>query len=529
MVTLGNSSNKDIQDVERDGQSSHDREADERTSLLHEHRPPPNRDGYLDPDDPAVSPYNLWTVRVLRYLTLFFFLLNFVWWVLLLVSIFVSPPGLHTRGSGFFDFAFVTLTGGNLLVALLFFAEPSKAMRSLLGVVSFILLVDVIIIVSVTKVRQEEGPVGIASVVWTCVVALWCIGTDNVVASAKKEEEERLTGREETRRTLKQWLEVLFGTIILSVFVVIAVLMTGTLIIRARDASLEMSGERYRVDGGKFSVHLACVGNVTHKDGKRVPTILLESGENPSEAAFEPWLYSTLNNKTIHRYCYWDRPGYAWSDNAPSPHSAGMSARILSETLARAGEEGPWVLVSAGYGSIVSRIFASIHMHEVLGLLLVDPLHEDLLHRVGAPRRGFLLWAHGIISPLGLYRIPGALFNGRTREDRVYGVSAYQGGKLIKARLQENLVADSLTKNDIGSARAILDKKTPVVVVTSGIEAKTDRDWEKKQQDLSTISRNLVDWTVVNKAPHEVWQTFEGREAMEKGLKALMAATKPSK
>jgi DNA-binding transcriptional regulator YiaG len=166
-------------------------------------------------------------------------------------------------------------------------------------------------------------------------------------------------------------------------------------------------------------------------------------------------------------------------------------------------------------------------MHEVLGMMLVDPLHEDLLHRVGSPHRGFLLWGHGIISPLGLYRIPGALFYGRTREDRVYGVSAYQSGKLIKARLQENLVADSLTKNDISSARAIMDKKTPLVVITSGIEARTDQDWERKQEDLTGISKNLVEWTVVNKAPHEVWKTYEGRVAMEKGLKNLMAAVKP--
>jgi hypothetical protein len=30
-------------------------EANERTALLDRQRPPPNQDGYLDPDDPAVS------------------------------------------------------------------------------------------------------------------------------------------------------------------------------------------------------------------------------------------------------------------------------------------------------------------------------------------------------------------------------------------------------------------------------------------------------------------------------------------
>jgi pimeloyl-ACP methyl ester carboxylesterase len=286
-----------------------------------------------------------------------------------------------------------------------------------------------------------------------------------------------------------------------------------------------MYGDRYPVDGAKYEVHFACVGNVTHtKAGKRTPTILLEAGEDPLEYDFEHWAYSSWNNGTISRYCYWDRPGYAWSDNAPSPHSAGMSATALSETLALAGEEGPWILVSAGYGSIVSRIFASIHSRDIVGIMMVDPLHEDLLHRIGSTGRGFLIWAQGIISPLGLYRIPGAMFGGRSREDRVYGRQAYTGGKMIKAHLQENLVAESLTKNEVASARNIQHKSTPLVVVSSGIKSRSDREWERKQEDLTRITDHLLSWTVVNRAPHQVWKTYEGRKAMEKGLAKLVAA-----
>ncbi|KAK4920130.1 hypothetical protein LTR66_016750, partial [Elasticomyces elasticus] len=124
------------------------REATERTRLLPANPRPPHSDGYLDPDDPAVSPYNLWTVRFLRYLTILFLIITFLWWGLLLVSIFVSPPYLHTRGSGFFDFAFTTLAAGNLLVALLFFSAPSKAMRIASAIIALVLFVDAIIIVA---------------------------------------------------------------------------------------------------------------------------------------------------------------------------------------------------------------------------------------------------------------------------------------------------------------------------------------------------------------------------------------------
>lgn len=443
--------------------------------------------------------------------------------MLLLVSIFVSPPGLHTRGSGFFDFSYTTLTLGNLLVAVLFFVTPSKGMRISTAVQAVLLLIDLILIVAVARIRAEESWPGIASIVWATLIAAWCLMVDRVVAWGKKEEEERLTGRPETRRTLREWVAVLIATIIIIVYAVIVVLMTATLILRARDATLGFEGSRIRVDGDKYEVHLACMGNVTYdSDGNRNPTLLLEAGEGPAEYDFEHFAYNAFQNGTIDRYCYWDRPGYGWSDNAPSPHSAGMSADALSEALAIEGEEGPWVLVSAGYGSVVSRIFSARHVRNIAGIMLVDPLHEDLLHRIGSPGRGFLLWGWGVISPLGIQRIIGALFMGRTREDRVYGRSAYQGGKFIKAQLQENLVADSLSKNEVTSARTIQSPDVPLVVISSGISNRRDSEWERKQKDLTTLTNNLISWDVVNKAPHEVWKTYDGRAIMEKRLAEIL-------
>lgn len=460
----------------------------------------------------------------MRYLTILFLIVSFLWWVLLLVSIFVSPPGFNSRGSGFFDFAYTCLTIGNLLVATIFFVTPAKGLRITTAIIAVLLAVDMIIILAVPRLRLEEGWIGIASVVWAFLMAVWCILTDRVVAYGKKEEEERLTGRAETRRTLKEWLAVLAATVLTVVFIIIVILMTATLGIRTRDSTLKMYGDRVLVDGDKYAVHIACVGTVSETDGQKDPTVLLEGGEDPLEYDLEHWAYSSYKNGTISRYCYWDRPGYAFSDNAPSPHSAGMSADALSEALAKQGEEGPWILVSAGTGSIVSRIFSSRHMKQVVGLLMIDPYHEDLLHRIGNPSRGFLLWAWGIISPLGTVRLVGALFKGRTREDRVYGRNAYQSGKFIKAQLQENLIADSLTKNEVVSARNIQSSETPLAIVSSGIEVRRDSEWERKQKDLTTLTDNLIGWDVVNRAPHQVWQTLEGRTAMEKRLRQLVKA-----
>lgn len=400
-------------------------------------------------------------------------------------------------------------------------------MRVCQGVIALLLLTDLIIIVSVERLRNEEGPPGIASVVWAALMCIFCVASDRVVAWGKREEEERLTGRPETRRTLKEWLAVLTATIILAVYIVIAVLLTATLILRATDAGLELAGQRIYVDDNKYEVHLACVGNETNTAGKKVPTILLEAGEYPSEYKFENWIYNAYQNGTIDRYCYWDRPGYAWSDNAPSPHSAGMSADNLAEALAIAGEQGPWVLVSAGYGSIVSRIFQSRHFRDVTGLMIIDGLHEDLLYRIASPSNGFMLWGWGVISPLGIQRLAGAIFKGRGSADRVWGQSAYQNGKFIKAQLQESLVADTLTKSEVRTARTISgESEIPLVVISSGISVRRDKEWESRQKDLTLLTKNLLSWDEVNKAPHEVWTTFNGRQVMEERLGELVKASK---
>ena len=295
-------------------------------------------------------------------------MVTFLWWVLLLVSIFVSPPHFNSRGSGFFDFSYTTLTLGNILIALLFFAVPSTPMGVLSMILSVLLIVDMIIILAVTRIRIEEGAIGIASVVWAAVVGLYNVLANRTVRFGKQEEEQRLTGREETRRSLREWCAVFSATIIMSIMVVIVILLTATLILRARDATLSPPGKRYFVDGGKYEVHIACIGNQTYdSDGKRTPTVLLEGGKNPVEDTFDDWVYDAYRNGTINRYCYWDRPGIAWSDNAPSPHSAGMSADALSEALAIADERGPWILVGAGIGGIYSRIFSARHVRDIAG------------------------------------------------------------------------------------------------------------------------------------------------------------------
>ncbi len=98
---------------------------------------------------------------------MFLKIIAFLWWALMLISTFATPPGLHTRGSGFFAFSYASLALTSLVVTLMFFAAPSRSARVLAAVSAGLLLVNTIIIVAVEKTRHEEAWVGIASVVCT--------------------------------------------------------------------------------------------------------------------------------------------------------------------------------------------------------------------------------------------------------------------------------------------------------------------------------------------------------------------------
>ncbi|RAK74818.1 uncharacterized protein BO72DRAFT_189582 [Aspergillus fijiensis CBS 313.89] len=520
-LKLGRNDNAEREErPDNEGDDTQHPEPTERSRLLP--RDPP---AYLSPDDPAVSPYNLWSIRALRGLSSLFLALSFIWWTFLLVSLFVSPPMMHSRGSGFFSFAYTTLTTGYLVISLLFFAVPSKPMTVWGIIIGVFLCIDMILTLAVPRIRVEEGWVGVASVVWATFIALYSIFQNRAVEWGKREEEERLTGRPESRRPLREWIAVLLQTIFMAIFGAVSILFTATLILRARDASLAAPGKKYLVNSNNYQVHLNCVGSpntTTTQYLDDVPTVLIEGGEGPVEHTLQPFIDNAYQSGLVPRYCYWDRPGFGWSDNAPSPFSAGMAADALSEALALAGEEGPWVLVSAGVGGIYSRIFASRHLLEVTGILLIDSTHEDYLSQIGSSSRGFVLWLQGVLSPLGLDRIAGALFKGRTRENRVYGRSAYQTGKFIKAKLQENLVAKSMTASEVQTARHVQMSDTPLVVVSSGVEVRKSHKWAKTQEDLTKITQNLKDWDIVSGAPHEVWKTVEGRRLLEKRLAELL-------
>lgn len=99
----------------------------------------------------------------------------------MLVSVFVTPPGLHARGSPFFAFSYTTIALITLITSLLFFAVPSQPARVVSFVTAALLLVDVVMMLAVEKTRHEELWVGVVSVTWATLMAVWAVAADRTV------------------------------------------------------------------------------------------------------------------------------------------------------------------------------------------------------------------------------------------------------------------------------------------------------------------------------------------------------------
>ncbi len=158
------------------------------------------------------------------------------------------------------------------------------------------------------------------------------------------------------------------------------------------------------VSVGTHRLHLRC-------QGSGEPLVLLESGLSgwsQDWAAVQP----ALARHT--QVCSYDRAGYAWSDEAPQPHTGLAAVEDLRTLLRNAGMHGPLVVVGHSWGGMLAQLLAQTHPDEVAGLVLVDALHHDqtatmdpAAHARYSRNMDMLTGSATWLAPLGLTRLAG--------------------------------------------------------------------------------------------------------------------------
>ncbi len=108
--------------------------------------------------------------------------------------------------------------------------------------------------------------------------------------------------------------------------------------------------------------------------GAGEPTVVFDAGLTDETSVWglvQPVIASTT------RTCSYDRAGVGFSDPSNRPGSSANIVDDLRRLLAAAAIKPPYVLVGHSYGGMNIKLYAHTYPSEVVGLVFVDPSHED--------------------------------------------------------------------------------------------------------------------------------------------------------
>lgn len=462
------------------------------------------------------SPLNSMYVRMYRYVLLLLLALVLIWFVLLIFDAFKWIGATDPRGSGFEVVAVVLLSSISLAIAVFFYSIPSKVDQVIGYLTSIILLVDVVMVLSVPELRHRIGiSPGVFAFLFALLVFSASAFSNSVVMWAKQAEEIRLYGRYDDRKTLTEWFEVFFFNALRIVLFVGVIILSANLAIEAADSNLPPLGQLVPVTYSDIdiNVHVACT-----PAGAKGPLVVVEAGEYGAEESAR-W---TLKAEKVSAVCYWDRPGWGFSDNAPSPLAVGDTVDMLITALQHARpsfQNESVILVSTGVGSLYSRVLASrLDAKQVKGLMMVDGEHEELFYDTFEVAKSVWYLIKGITAPFRWSKISSVL-SAYGPEDRIYGRLEKKGARFQKAKMQQLASAARQSRRDIGDATLGLPPHIPLLVVSSS-ERCEDQQWATYQRLLLKLSDNVLAWKIIE-GPKDLWRNSKASKQLSDLLTSL--------
>lgn len=530
--TLGSSDTNTETNVEENVDVERSPEPAASVSGASETEPLIRRDELLSPDDPKVSVMNLYRIRALRFAIWIMWIVNAGMFFLMLLSEFISIPGLNNRGQSYLELDLVVISALTNLVTLWWFSVPAYLER-MVGYITAALVGIDFLVVEATPLRREFGAWGGILVVWTLVTVVINCLADYWLERGKIYQEIRYTGRPELRKTVTEMAVIAVKFVVKVVMLVLVWNLSLRIWLDAFDTHEAPLGDMVPVNNNQFRVHLWCNGDV-HENSTQ-PTYLIEGGQLTSSEDFQEWLEEMFHSNKVQRYCVWDRPGYGFSDSAPSPTSVSIVADYLLEALHAQDIRGPYGLVAFDLGGLYARVLAAKIPDSVSSIVLVDSWHEDLLklnpftgpHKkpqdpsaftnmleLMTPLDGFKLWLKGVISPFGFVTNWHWFLHPKTfsSKARVYGRDMVYQPQYLRARLQEQITASVLSYNEVAGASV---RDIPLYVMSSQYMIKRSPNWGRWQRLLTQMSDQCEEWVVVEGTSHFIHESAKGRRQLQ--------------
>jgi pimeloyl-ACP methyl ester carboxylesterase len=133
-------------------------------------------------------------------------------------------------------------------------------------------------------------------------------------------------------------------------------------------------------DVGGFKLYLHCLDQRASKTA--APLVILEHGIG-QRATSEMWRQVETQVAEFAPVCRFDRAGVGNSDRPlTAARSGGDLVREQRALLAAAGLKPPYLLVGHSFGGFPVRLYAGAYPDEVVGMVLADVAHEDMIGEI---------------------------------------------------------------------------------------------------------------------------------------------------
>ncbi|KZT62717.1 hypothetical protein CALCODRAFT_479005 [Calocera cornea HHB12733] len=457
------------------------------------------------------------------------------------------------------------------LSALLTFDAPALLTRLVLWFCLASTLLDLLLLASVNSLRHREAWLGATALLLLLATIGTALGSsvyvDHVHAQAAlarramtEEEAERRAMLIATEgghwgKRLRTALKVALEFLISFASAGALLMITLNLVVAGADSTLDLPYPESQLVAVQpppsrwpYNVHIACAGqrnNTVHPSSsgsfdsgdafaaswpasavpvRQPPVMLYESMSGIPGTLGGEWLIR-LAQEGVGRACIWDRPGYGFSDSSPSsdvPHVT----EALHSALERMDERGPFMLVGAGYGGLISRYFATLYPEQTHSLLYIEAQHPSLFYEPPPPSALGDFWAYAL-SPLGWSRL-GDLFRGqRPQNTRWWRTVGPHADALQKSRLDERLQAhrrDSASSLALNSTYPDYPFTTPQLVLTSRERMDSTPNWQRVQRDIwsGAVGRGKVAWRIVKGAGHDLCKGLRGEGECRRAVEELL-------
>ena len=126
------------------------------------------------------------------------------------------------------------------------------------------------------------------------------------------------------------------------------------------------------IDIGGYKLHIFC-------QGQGGPVVIFDAGIGGFSL---DWVTVQRMLEKNVMACAYDRAGYGWSDEGPSPRTTDQIVEELHRLLQKAPIPPPYVLVGHSFGGYNMQYFAKAYPGETAGLVLVDSSHPEQVDRL---------------------------------------------------------------------------------------------------------------------------------------------------